>query len=211
MQYLRFVAVWVVVLIISVNASMVWAQQPAPAFQPVTTNAKASAREVDPEVAQRRSIALGLLTFLAIEARSYRDEALRARVQARVADALWNHEPDNARALFRRAWEAAEAVETQDGGSGASAPGRFSNRPVRPRSNLRAEILKLVAQRDHALGEEFLKRLTGTKKDDTARPSESADRANALSPAEIRERLRLAGEFLEADNIQRACGLRIQL
>lgn len=214
MEHSRLVTLWAVALVIGINSSTVRAQKPAPTLAtspdgisspPVTTTTKASVvKLVDPEVTQRRSIALGLLTSLAIEARSYRDEALRARVQARVADALWDHDIDNARALFRRAWEAAEAVETQDGGSGTSAPGRLSNRPARPRTNLRAEILRLAAQRDHALGEEFLKRLTGTKKDDTARVSESSESANALSPAERRERLRLAGEFLEADNIQRA-------
>ncbi|MGI9066726.1 MAG: hypothetical protein ACR2HX_10015 [Pyrinomonadaceae bacterium] len=215
MEHSRLVTLWAVALVIGINSSTVRAQKPAPTLAtspdgisspPVTTTTKASVvKLIDPEVTQRRSIALGLLTSLAVEARSYRDEALRARVQARVADALWDHETDNARALFRRAWEAAEIVEIQDVATGTSAPGRLSNsRPVRPRTNLRAEILKLAAQRDHALGEEFLKRLTGTKKDDTARVIESSDSANALSPAERRERLRLAGEFLEADNIQRA-------
>lgn len=205
MERLRLVTLWIFALVIGINSPIIRAQKPAPTSRPVITTTKASAaKEVDPELAQRRSIALGLLTSLAIEARSYRDESLRARVQARVADALWGHETDNARALFRRAWEAAEAVETQNGGSSTSAPGRLSNRPVRPRNNLRAEILRLAGQRDHALGEEFLKKLTGTTKDDTARVSESSGSVNALSPAETRERLRLANVFLAADNVERA-------
>jgi hypothetical protein len=162
-------------------------------------------KEIDPEVAQRRSIALGSLTTLAIEARSYRDEALRARVQARVADALWEAEPENARSLFRRAWDAAEAFETQPQPSTVSAPERFTaNRTpaaARPRTILRAEILKLAAGRDHALGEEFLRRMTAARKEQemTSSPGDPI-----LSEVEIRERLRLANDFLETGNIQRA-------
>ena len=174
-------------------------QKPKPAA-PKTTN-----KEIDPEVAQRRSIALGSLTTLAIEARSYRDEALRARVQARIADALWVAGPDNARSLFRRAWEAAEAVETQPLPNTVSGPERFTaNRTPaanRPRTSLRAEVLKLAAGRDHALGEEFMRRMTATRKEqeNTSSPGDPV-----LSEAEIRERLRLANEFLESDNVQRA-------
>jgi len=168
--------------------------------------AKASApTEVDPEVARRRSIAVSMLTSLAIEARSYRDEPLRARVQARIADVLWEQERENARSLFRRAWEAAEAVELQPATTNAaSAPGRLANnRPARPRTNLRSEILKLAAGRDHALGEEFLAKLTATKKDETA-PVDSSSNSPAMSPAEISERLKLASDFLEAGNVARA-------
>jgi hypothetical protein len=202
---LRLFALSLVALAISYNSLSVRAQKPGLPASPVTTIKKGSAtKSVDPEVARRRSIALGLLTSLAIEARSYRDEALRARVQARVADALWIHEPDNARALFRRAWEAAEAVETQNVDPGPSAPGRISNRPVRPRTNLRAEILRLAAQREHGLGEEFLKRMTGPPKDETSVTGESTGSVKEPSPAETRERLRLANVFLEAENVERA-------
>ncbi|HYJ89143.1 MAG TPA: hypothetical protein VEW46_23955 [Pyrinomonadaceae bacterium] len=173
-------------------------QKPNPAA------AKTAKKELDPEVAQRRSIALGSLTTLAIEARSYQDEALRARVQARIADALWEVEPENARNLFRRAWEAAEAFETQPSSAGAAVPGRVSaNRPPpsgRIRTNLRSEVLKLAASRDHALGEEFLKRMAGSAKDAMA----DSTGGTALSEVEVRDRLRLAGEFLEADNVPRA-------
>ena len=49
------------------------------------TRESVASREVDPETQQRRSIALSSLQSLAIEARSYRDEPLRARVQAHLA------------------------------------------------------------------------------------------------------------------------------
>jgi hypothetical protein len=106
-----------------------------------TTTRSSALSEPDPLVAERRQIAISLLTSLAIEARSYRDETLRGRVQARVADALWDQDREDARSLFRRAWDAAEAVEAQSvANSGVAVPGRLSkNRPPRPPTNLREE------------------------------------------------------------------------
>ena len=161
---------------------------------------KSNRREVDPEVARRREMAIGSLTTLAVEARSYRDEALRARVQARVADVLWNEDPDSARTLFRRAWEAAEAFETQPPTNAKPLPGRMpsdrSGARSRPRTDLRSEVIKLAAARDHLLGEEFLRRMTTASE-----ALGSSTRSTNLSENEIRERLRLANEFLENDKI----------
>ena len=173
------------------------------------TNKSTARVAVDPLIAERRQLAISLLNSLAIEARSYRDESLRARVQSRVADVLWDEDQEAARGLFRRAWEAAEAVELQGQApttSGSSFPGRMSNRPsARPRTNLRAEILRLAARRDRALGEEFLAKMTTAGKDQSERASrDSTNNSAPLSQAEIAERLRLAQEFLESDNVERA-------
>jgi len=59
--------------------------------------------EVDPALAERRVVAISLLTSLADEARSYREGKLRVRVQARVADALWDTDAEKSRSLFRQA------------------------------------------------------------------------------------------------------------
>lgn len=196
---------YVAALFIFLLPILVAAQTSAPSKQAMVTK-KSSARSVaDAVMAEKRQVAISLLTSMAIEARSYRDEGLRARVQARVADALWDQDKENSRSLFRRAWEAAEAFETQAPAapSSGSFPGRISNnRPPRKRTNLRTEILRLAARRDQALGEEFLAKLTATKKDEAGPANDSS--GNSLSPAEIAERLRLANEFLEADNVERA-------
>src|SRR2546423_490316 len=156
------------------------------------TRESVASREVDPETQQRRSIALSSLQSLAIEARSYRDEPLRARVQARIADALWDQDQDAARTLFRRAWEVAETLEANASSTSPAMPGRApANRtPPRPRANLRREILQLVAKRDRQLGEEFLKRMT--PQDNSAKTVDASSRSSNLSTAEIAERLRLA-------------------
>ena len=169
------------------------------------TRESVAPREVDPEIQQRRSIALSALQSLAIEARSYRDEPLRARVQARVADALWDQDREGARSLFRRAWDVAEELETGTTTATASAPGRLAqNRPARPRANLRREILQLAAHRDRALGEEFLRRLTAKDQAQAAQSNDATNNGSQISAAEMAERIRLAGDFLRAGEVERA-------
>jgi hypothetical protein len=198
MNHFRFIAPCVVIL-----STSVCAQQTPPATSPGKTTKAPAPKEIDPEILQRRSIAMSLLQSLAIEARSYRDEPLRARVQARVADALWDQDKETARSLFRRAWEVAEVVETDAPSPGNSAPGRLAQgQPARPRTNLRREILQLAARRDHTLGEEFLAKMTA--KDEAQRTSDSTINRQELSAAEAAERIRLASGFLASDNIERA-------
>lgn len=175
--------IWITLL-----GSLTNAQTPSKSPQTKTT---------DPEFEQRRVIAMSLLQSLAIEARSYHDEPLRARVQARIADVLWDRDRDGARALFRRAWEAAEAIE-QSGESSNPGARQPTTRPTQARRNLRREVLQLVARHDHTLAEEFLARMTA--KD----PTEPKTEAARVSSAEIAERLRLANEFLAAGNTDRA-------
>jgi hypothetical protein len=190
--------------LVLLTCSLVNAQTPVPPnSQSEEISSSASAKD-DAELRQRRSMALSALQALAIEARSYRDEPLRARVQARVADALWDQDQDGARALFRRAWEVAETLETSAPAASPAMPGRApaGRTSPRPRANLRREILQLVAKRDRQLGEEFLKRMT--PKDDSAKTVDAASRSSNLSSAEMAERLRLANSFLADGNLERA-------
>jgi hypothetical protein len=199
MNHLRFAALFVLSICVSNQAQKISPPAPKEGKEAPATNAT---KDLDPETVQRRSIALSLLESLAIEARSYRDEPLRARVQARIADALWDQDKESARNLFRRAWEVAESVESSAATSD-SVPGRMpQSRPVRPRMNLRREILQLASKRDHALGEEFLRKLNAKDQKDQANNS-TAGRTE-ISAAEIAERLGLAGGFLEAGEIERA-------
>ena len=159
-------------------------------------NQKNRKNEGDSELQQRRATALSILQSLAIEARSYNDETLRARVQAQLADVLWPHDKEGARTLFRRAWEIAETLDQAPAAS--TAPGRRPNSsgPRAGRTNLRREILQLASRRDYALGEEFLAKLTPR---DDAEP-----KSTGLSSAESAERLRVAMELAGNDNLERA-------
>jgi hypothetical protein len=85
-------------------------------FQDKPVKAKATkprAEETDEAAAQRRAVAISLVTSLADEARSFKDQTRRARVQARAADVLWDIDQDRARELFHRAWDAAEVADSE--------------------------------------------------------------------------------------------------
>ena len=159
-----------------------------------TGRPKSKKNEGDAEFQQRRAAAVSLLQSLAIEARSYNDEPLRARVQAQIADVLWSEDKEAARTLFRRAWDIAEVLD-RAGATPTPVGQRPRNSRTQPRSNLLREILKLASRRDHALGEEFLAKLT--PRDDT----DPKSTARELSATESTERLRLASELLEANNV----------
>src|SRR6185503_1597864 len=140
---------------------------------------KASNEEAEAEAAQQRTVAISLVTSLADEARSFKDQTRRARVQARAADVLWDSDPERARELFRRAWEAAEAVDAETAKKRAEEMKRLetAGEPVVVRGgpDLRTEVLRLVAKRDRKLGEEFLKVL-----------DEAADKARSEAAADPR-------------------------
>src|SRR4029079_11778628 len=168
---------------------------------------KTNNEEPDADAAQQRTIAVSLVTSLADEARSFKDQTRRERVPARAADILWDSDPDRARDLFRRAWEAAETVDTESAKKRAEEMKRMetSGEPavVRGGPSLRAEVLRLVAKRDRKLGEEFLKVLDEAA--EKARSEAAADqRRNQGSRASVSQRLQLARRLLEDGEVERA-------
>ena len=117
---------------------------------------------------ERRATALSLLVTLADDVRNFSDQRLRARTQARIADAMWDADPDQGRTLFRRAWDAAELADQEsarrteeDRQRQQAANGSVA---ITPPPDLRSEVLRLAAKRDRALGEELLDKLKGSAK-----------------------------------------------
>ena len=171
---------------------------------------------VDPLAAARRATAISLITSLAEEARGFRDETLRARVQARAADALWETDAERGRALFRRAWDAAEvsdreSIRRSEEERRANTRSGGASVYTSPR-NLRGEILRLAAKRDRALGEEFLARLDDARKQEResaaaktteATLSSNPNNSEAVSAA-VRQRLELATQLLRDGDIEQA-------
>src|ERR671928_1781289 len=97
--------------LVTIGLGLVLSQSAFP--QPPAQKTKApvknvSTKEKDAERIRRE--ARLLLISLATDARSFRDQALRARSLARIADALWDVDAEQARTLFRKAWEAAEVA-----------------------------------------------------------------------------------------------------
>ena len=173
-----------------------------------TKKAKPNTEEPDAEAVQQRTIAISLVTTLADEARSFKDQTRRARVQARAADVLWDSDPDRARELFRRAWEAAEIADTEAANKRAEELKRLEREGgpvvIRGGPDLRSEVLRLVAKRDQKLGEEFLKALDEAA--EKARTEAEADqrRKDPGSRLNTSQRLTLARRLVEDGEIERA-------
>ena len=200
-----------IILAVCVSASAVVAQtpdtKPAPPAKTAAAKKAAVSPEAELELKERRAKARSLLVALSSDARTFRDETLRARSLARIADALWPVDTDQGRLLFRKAWEAAEVADiesdkklqeeirqqkTRTGG------GYAINLPP----NVRREVLRLAARRDRTLGEEFLDKLR-TQKLEAANSETATPNPNRLSEA-MSQRLAVARELLQVGELERA-------
>lgn len=139
----------------------------------------------------RQEQARSLLFSLSGEARSFRDQTLRARSLARIADALWPVAAEQGRVLFREAWEAAGRAE------------RESEQPP----DLRRYVLALAARRDRPLAEEFLQKLKAEQQEAEAATSGGGSAShNSLwsLPEASEKRLSLAQNLLGTGDVERA-------
>src|SRR5207244_5714980 len=106
---------------------------------------------------ERRAQAQSLLVALAADASNYGDYTLRARTQARIADALWETDRERGRTLFRKAWDAAEVADREaqqrQQEEIQQQKGKTGNSAVISAPNVRGEVLRLAAKHDRALGE----------------------------------------------------------
>ena len=161
--------------------------------------------EEDADAAQQRTVAISLVSTLADEARSFKDQTRRARVQARAADVLWDSDPERARELFRRAWEAAETVDAErHAAEMRRMAGEDGQVVVRGGPSLRGEVLRLAAKRDRKLGEEFLKALDEAAEKERAEAATDQRLNNKGTFAGASQRLQLARRLVEDGEIQRA-------
>ena len=176
------------------------------------TNQKEEPKLIDSDSteSEQRVFAISLITTLADEVRSYQDVGLRPRVLARAADLLWEADRDTALVLFRRAWEAAEKADAEEVSlktKDKPPPMVIGLRRIAG-NDLRSEVLSLIARRDRALGEEFLKKLEQDKsRESTENKTDPASRANDggwFTSEAATKRLRLARKLLDEGQIDRA-------
>ncbi|MDX6272528.1 MAG: hypothetical protein QOD28_3751 [Acidobacteriota bacterium] len=208
------------------------AQPKKPVATAATKTRTATTRAADPLAAERRANAIALVNALADESRGFRDQTLRARVQMQAGDALWETDKERARALFRRAWDSAEAADTENMRRGEEqnrAAGRLGTRGLNI-PNLRGEVLRLAAKRERALGEEFLARMeearkretgelnnasanlpTGAPASATATPNTAGGKQTQperrdpeQTPPDVARRIQLAMQFLADGDVERA-------
>ena len=152
---------------------------------------------------QQRALALSLLVSLSNEARAFRDQKLRARTLARIADGLWEVDPDQSRTLFQKAWDAAEVADQE---SARLAKEDREKQEARGKGvvisrgpDLRSEVLRFAAKRDRALGEELLEKLKKEKAQEIADATNAAKRDAFDLPETMAQRLRLARQLLDVD------------
>ena len=192
-------------LIVPLFASTALAQ-PNDTRKPANTDLAKAKEEKDLEaeriLRERRANAQSLLISLASDADRYSDSKLRARTLARIASALWDADAERARAMFRKAWDAAESVDQEsqrklqeDIKEQQAKKGSYA---VTNPPSIRAEVLRLAARRDRKLGEELLAKLNTEKQQEAA---DAADRLrNFRSGSEAAsQRLTLARQLLDAD------------
>src|SRR5215813_13651135 len=113
---LRPTSLFLALMLITLFAPPISAQdsgQEKPVKTKDTKTTKAKSEELDEAAAQRRTVAISLVLSLADEAKGFKDQTRRARVQARAADVLWDTDQDRARELFHRAWDAAEIADSE--------------------------------------------------------------------------------------------------
>ena len=169
---------------------------------------KPKTEEADEQATQRRTVAISLVTSLADEARSFKDQTRRARVQARAADILWDTDQERSRDLFRRAWDAAEVADAEAARLRAEEEKKQTSAggPVvlRGGPDIRSEVLRIVAKRDVKLGEEFLKILDESNK---KRLEETSAERRRMGPGQdfgSSQRLQLARRLAEEGEVDKA-------
>src|SRR5215468_5350076 len=199
----------VFLLVVPLLASTTFAQ-PNDARKPANAEVAKAKEEKDLEaeriLRERRANAQSLLISLASDADRYSDQKLRARTLARTASALWDADTERARAMFRKAWDAAESVD-QDAQRKLQEEikdqqAKRGSYAVQNPPSIRAEVLRLAARRDRKLGEELLAKLNTEKQQEA---TDTADRLrNFRSASEAAsQRLSLARQLLDAD-VERA-------
>lgn len=156
--------------------------------------------------AQRRDFAISLVISLSTEARSYSDLTDRARVLARSADVLWDADNVTARALFARAWEAAErgdsdevTVKTKD-----KPPDMVIALRKMSGEDLRSEVLSLASRRDRKLGEQFLAKLKSETEREAGDAKNNKSRDVYSGSEGASRRLQVASKLLSAGQVEQA-------
>jgi hypothetical protein len=178
---------------------------------------KSAAKQPDPDAQQaakeRRETAILMLMTLADDAGKFSDLGLRARVQARAADALWETDRERSRALFQRAWESADVAqdEAERKAEDERRRRKDSGEPMvfYNQRDLRMDVLEIVAQRDRKLSDEFLARYTEAK---AREASAAASPATAVGDfpslaGPLAARLDLATSLLDKKDLTIAIGI----
>jgi hypothetical protein len=191
------------------NAAKLAPQAPAKTAPAKAGKSKESSAAAKAKKDEQKALALSLLVTLSNDARSYQDQKLRARTLSRIADALWDSDPEQGRALFRKAWDAAEVADQEtarkvdEDRQRQQAGNPNGQAAVAGGPDVRAEVLRLAARNDRALGEELLDKLKEARARETTDATSPAAENTLNNPTALRQRVQLANQLLDTD-VERA-------
>ena len=207
MKLTRLFSVFLLLSISNVAFAQTTEPKPVASSKSAATKTKVNT-EAELKERARREQARSLLVALSTDARTFRDSTLRARSLARIADALWQVDTDQARVMFRKAWEAAESADQENelkkqediSRQKAKTGGGYV---LNSFPNVRREVLGLAARHDRVLSNEFLDKLTAQKLE--AANSATTQNTNAgRLPEAVSQRLSVSREMLQSGEIDRA-------
>jgi len=207
MKLTRLFSVFLLLSISNVAFAQTTEPKPVASSKSAPTKTKVNT-EAELKERARREQARSLLVALSTDARTFRDSTLRARSLARIADALWQVDTDQARVMFRKAWEAAESADQENelkkqediNRQKAKTGGGYV---LNSFPNVRREVLGLAARHDRVLSNEFLDKLTAQKLEAANSATNQNTNAGRL-PEALSQRLSVSREMLQSGEIDRA-------
>jgi len=159
-----------------------------------TKTARARRGAAESRAARERREAAAVILEVAASAREIEEPAERADLLSECADALWPADQAAARALFRRAWEAASEAD--------EAARQAEQRPgfLRFDTLSRRGVAAAAAKRDARLAEEFLAELRASAEEQA--PPDEAGREGGTAPRRTKRcaASAAAGQRLELAN-----------
>ena len=184
------------------------AAKPAAANSPEKSSSK-TARAIEAErlLKEKRANAQSLLISLAADARSFNDMVTRGRTLARIASVLWTADRERARAMFYLAWDAAEVADKESFERSKSETRVEKSGPGLPYTvspEVRNEVIRLAARREGALAEDFIAKMKEQMRRENGGALISTRTALGGFDPFIKQRLDVARQLLEADEIERA-------
>jgi hypothetical protein len=201
------------ILVFMLATGPILAQQQGPREKATPRIVGPTAQSKKQALEARRAQAVTLLLETAERAPDVEDLFYRARILSLVAGTLWPYEPERARQIFRRAWEAAAASDKAEREADEAETGLPSDPNAEQFTESRREILKQAATRDHVLAEAFLKDLKTEKDDETSRGDNQSSRSmpwRELSANGAR-RLAVATDLLNQGAVEKAFELAAPL
>jgi hypothetical protein len=157
----------------------------------------------DPVLDYEQGMALDSLRALSSLVKDIEDEVVAIRIQAQIADALWDRDQVEARKLFEKAFKQVGSLKkTSDVADYPQALTGLSQR-----FQLRSDILRMISSRDAAWAEELIKsagqdQVTQRENEEnSARAAATANRANLAATY-----VRTASFFIDKD-LQRSIQL----